>query len=285
MLGTCDLMTVSTQPATPRPSIPASDTALLILLLTAGAYAIAFEYQAGYLSHFGIPETLCEVTPRELIVSGGALLGFATSIFFLTNWALDVLPKSWPTVVRRRVVVLMLLLVLAINAATYSGGTRLGVILLVGIPAVMLLGELLMPLLAYSKLPTYAAKLEASVRADLSLTTPADSAIQALYSAMTPIVAILIFFLVIAAFIAQGLGERAAREQKTYLVSNDYYTPCVVVAALSEGLLCVAYRPDTRATIGEYRFIKPEGASVTLRETGRLQAATPIPREGTHPES
>lgn len=180
---------------------------------------------------------------------------------------------------------LTVFLLLTINLTTFGTAATIGSILLIGIPAVWLLGELLMPLLPHRGLPTYSAKLEASVLADLSRTSPSDNMVQRLFSAITPILVTLIFFLIVAAFLAQGLGERAARDQKTYLVSNDYYTPCVVVAALSEGLLCVGFHPEAHTAIGEYRFIKPDGARVTLRETGPLKAATPILWEGTRPAS
>lgn len=251
----------------------AVDSALLILLLTAGAYAVAFEYQAGYLLHFGVPETLCEVNLRELIIGGAAVLVLATSLLFLTNAMLSVLPKAWPPVVQRRAAFLTFFLVLAINAAAYGQVAGSGSLLLVGIPLVLLLGELLMPLVTHRGLPTYAAKLEASVRADISRTTATDKTVQTLVSAFTPVVAAVILFIVVAAFLAQGLGRRAASEQTKFLVSDDYYTPCAVVAALSEGLLCVSFDARTHATLGVYRFIKPAGASVTLREVGPLKAA------------
>jgi hypothetical protein len=173
--------------------------------------------------------------------------------------------------VRTRITSLMGILAFDFMIASYLALGVFGWALAVGLPAVMLIGELVMPLILYRGLPTYAQKLEASVRGDIEKPTGPDVAlIQGLMRFVTPSVAIFVFVAVITALFAYSVGMREARSQSEYLVL-DGNPPCAVVRALSEGLLCVTFDRHTAIVRGEYTFLKPAGSSLRLRKVGPLK--------------
>lgn len=53
---------------------------LAIAVLTTFAYIIAFSYEVGYLSHFGVPKSLIGLTPRNIFTAFGSM----TMIFVLS---------------------------------------------------------------------------------------------------------------------------------------------------------------------------------------------------------
>lgn len=120
------------------------DSALLVLLLTAASYAVAFAYEAGYLSHFGIPMEFSEVSLRDLLLCGVALVSAFFGIFLVLELPFRALPSKWPPVVRFRVGLDLALLILAfILLSRWGGVSRFAWIVGLGFPAVMLAGELL----------------------------------------------------------------------------------------------------------------------------------------------
>lgn len=159
-----------------------------------------------------------------------------------------------------------------------------------GFAVILILGELVVPLETRRNLPTYAARLNASVRADVSRPGGSEVALaRDLIAVFTPSIFVLLFVSVGAALVANTLGMRAASEQKTFLVAGDD-SLCVVIAALSEGLLCVGFDARTHEALGVYHFIKPEGASIRLRQIGPLkavmatpEASVPLPGAGNPP--
>jgi hypothetical protein len=252
------------------------------LLLTASSYAIAFEYQAGYLSHFGLPADFVEVGARNLIIAAATVLGSAMLFYVFVAGLLDALPKSvrgWSPVVRRRVFFLGFLCVFLYFVSTRMHVTTVALLIGVGLPALMLIGELLTPLFIYRQIPSYAGKLEASVKADIAKQRSSDDLTQAIVRLLTPSIAAVLVVSVAACFFAYSVGESEAHSQKVFLVA-DAEKPCVVIRILSEGLLCVGFDPKTHIARGEYRLLRPDSVHMVLTETGSLGEAEALPVTG-----
>jgi hypothetical protein len=254
--------------------IRTTDSALLILILTATSYAMAFEYQSGYLSHFDLPRELVEVNINSLIVSAGALFATAVALFYFIGIVLKLiapLVKTWHPEVRRRVIFLVVLIVLTAGFEFYLNVSILAAAIGVVFPLIMLLGELLMPLIAYRSLPTYAAKLEASVKDDMRRPKGPDvELVRSLVFVTTPSIAGLLLAAFMSSLFSYAIGVNAAETQKVFLVP-DGVPPCALIRSLSQGLLCVSFDASTKKASGEFRFIKAEGATLHLREIGPLK--------------
>jgi len=269
---------------TPNPSAPEHwprriDSALLGLLLTAASYAVAFEYEAGYLSHFGLPADLVEVGARNLIIAAATVLGSAMLFYVSVAGLLDTLPKSvrgWPPVVRRRLFFLGFLCLFLYFVFTRMHVTTVALLIGVGLPGLMLIGELVMPLIGHRQVPTYAGRLEASVKADLATELRSDDLTQAIVRLLTPSVAAVLVVSVAACVFAYSLGESEAHSQKVFLVA-DAEKPCAVIRILSEGLLCVGFDPKTHIARGEYRLLRPDSVQMVLTQTGSLGEVEPVP--------
>lgn len=277
---------------TPNPSAPEHwtrriDSALLGLLLTAASYAVAFEYEAGYLSHFGLPAELVEVGARNLLIAAATVLGSAMLFYVFVAALLDALPKSvrgWPPVVRRRVLFLGFLCVFLYVVFTRMHVTTRALVLGVGVPLVILIGELVMPLMGHRHVPSYAGKLEASVKSDLARELHSDELTQAILRLLTPTVAAVLVVATAAGVFAYSVGESQAHGQKVFLVVNAE-RPCAVIRILSVGLLCVGFDPKTRLTRGDYRLLRPDSVQMVLAQTGPLGEVEPGPmsRDATEP--
>ena len=254
------------------------DSAFLILLLTASSYAIAFQYEAGYLSHFGVPTEYVEVNTGRLIIAAGATFFVITTTVFLWSSLKTVLPRVTPLrlVVTNRLAVLATWLVISLLVANEMEGTWFTKVLVCVFPVTMLVGELIMPLVSHRKVRTYAAKLEASVSQDLAR-KPLDPTAELRAVAIkiaSPVGAAFLFAVLVLISFSFAAGVHVARLQSDFLVANAE-SPCVVLRSLSEGLLCVSFDAKTKTAHGEYRFLKPEGAVLSLSATGPLTKAEP----------
>ena len=263
------------------------DSALLVLLLTAACYGVAFAYQAGYLSHFGVPTELAEVSVRDLFLCAGALSSIAIGLFAFVQIALRLLPKKWSSTVRHRVgfhvVWLGVMLVLLPRWAPRPVTALIGF----GFPAVMLVGELLMPLLTHRDIPGYSAKLEASIRQDVAreAKTIDGNFFTALFALLSRPIALFVLAAFLIAIFSYAAGRDEARRRDVYPVPREQ-PDCVIVRSLSLGLLCVGFDEKTRQAVAEYRFLRPEDIRLTLKHTGPLkEAETPTEEPKPTPES
>ncbi len=77
----------------------AFDGALIVLLLTAASYLVAFGFDVGYLSYFGLPMILAEVSLRGLLFCAGAGIGLGFLLIvadtLVTSLPLNIAPIVW----------------------------------------------------------------------------------------------------------------------------------------------------------------------------------------------
>lgn len=260
------------------------DSALLILLLTASSYAIAFQYEAGYLSHFGVPTEYVEVNAGRLIVAAGvSFFSVVTALMIWSSFRL-VLPRvtRMQIAVTNRLAYLVTWVLISLLLANELAGSWFSRALLCGFPLMLLVGELVGPLFTHRKLPTYRRRLETSILQDIGVdrgTDPSAEVKSVFVRVASPVGAAFLFVVLLLSTFAQAAGVHVARLQSDFLVAN-VEQPCVVVRSLSEGLLCVSFDPKTRAPRGEYRFLKPEGSVLRLTSLGPL--AKVEPQRATH---
>jgi len=248
------------------------DSALLVLLPTAGSYGIAFEYQEGYLRHFGVPSDFVQVGVRELLTGGVALLFSLAVVLCVVNFALRLLPEKGRMISPRsrfRMVSLAIFLVFLLMALR-AMGAPLTVYLAYG-TALALALALAMEL--HSAERNHAAQ---------PLIIDNDFFRRAIrFLGRNP--ASLIMTVILVGLFSNLLGGLDARERGTFLVPAEGpcdLPSCVVIKPLSQGFLCVGFDAKTRRAGGElpaggkypvgsgypdgseYLFIKPEGAKL-----------------------
>jgi hypothetical protein len=254
------------------------DSALLILLLTAGAYAIAFQYESGYLSHFGVPSEYAEVSAGRLVAAAAvALFSIAVAALLWSSLKL-VLARAAPLhlAVANRLAHLITWLVIALLLANQIEGPFFGKILMCALPAILLVGELLMPLITHRHLLSYAEQLETSVLEDLARERegPGAEPQAVVVRIAAPAAAVFLLVTLLLTGLAYAAGAQVARLQSEFLVAAAE-VPCAVVRSSSRGLLCVSFDADKRAALREFRFLKAADTTVTLSSIGPLTQVEP----------
>lgn len=224
--------------------------ALVIAGASAFSYALAYAYNAGFTSHFGLPPLLVPPTLGRVLQAAGAV-----GLVLITFWniALPVwhfMPENTTAVSRavRRIIRMALfigLLAFTLFDGLSAWGAFLGV---VGFFAVM---ELLFPLLAQRRVQGYEAKLLAQEEVE-------DRATQrSLFSTAHDALGRTNYLLVIAAFIllviGRGLGANTAKTQEDYFVLAD--APGYIVVAMDDNMMVLAgYDPGSLTLNGQFRI-------------------------------
>jgi hypothetical protein len=91
------------------PGFPMSET-IAILIMTCLSYWFVFRYESAYLSEFGVPIELLDITITALLSAALYVSGFAFAISFITSHIVDVWPKN-PAAGRKlmRIVIILML--------------------------------------------------------------------------------------------------------------------------------------------------------------------------------
>jgi len=140
------------------------ETGLLVPLVTAYAYALSFAYQAGYLSHFGLPVEFVDVTLQQLLRCGSvAILGM-----YLAFQGLDLLLSLRPSSISRGAdlkfvecavfLVLQIVLLKVVDATTW-----LWVVILMLFSGLPIFYYFLFPIWAHSTVRGYWQRVEAHI--------------------------------------------------------------------------------------------------------------------------
>lgn len=263
---------------TPVHWIKTIDSALLISLITATSYAVAFQYEAGYLSHFGLPTEYVEVNASRLIIAAGATLFCIVTAMLIWSGINTALPRitGLHAAISNRLTYLLTWGAISLLLANEIEGSPVARALIVGFPVMMLLGELLFPLITHRHLKTYHAKLETSVREYMAREQkdPTAALNSVVVRVVSPTGAAFLYAALLLTTFANAAGVHVARLQSDFLIA-EIASPCAVVRPLSEGLLCVGFDAKSKVVRDEYRFLKPEDTLLALRAVGPLIKAEP----------
>jgi hypothetical protein len=250
------------------------DTSLVILFLTAVSYSAAFTYQAAYLGQFGIPPEFAEVSIKELLLFVGAVGAGFFAIITFADAAMKLWPKSFPASVIPRTVGICVWLAITIILLGLRGAPLVSWLISLAFPTLIAFGEFVLPILTFRHLPTYAAKVEASVHTD----TSGHGIGGTLVRLLGPTTFLAVFTAITTMLFADAEGIYQARTRDTFLVTTGDQ-PCVVIRQLSEGLLCATFSYRDKLLLGDYRFLKAEGTEFSLKHIGRLAAVEPQAHE------
>jgi hypothetical protein len=246
----------------------AFDSALVILLLTAAAYLVAFGFDVGYLSYFGLPMILAEASLRGLLfcAGAGAWLGF---LLIVADTFVTLLPFNVPPVVWRK---LSVLTVVVLAICTYVWLEELpwvDLAVLSVLPIWFVCSEMLWPLFVYRSKATYEAKLlaveESRKRKDKGIVARLRRANLEIAGRH---VAVLLVFLTVIAF-APAVGVYIARTQDTFAMSLGS-NPCLVLRVRQDGVLCASVDLQRHLVTGSFEIFSSVGAKIQMVETGHI---------------
>ena len=196
-------------------SLLLSSAGVAIISLT--GYLIAFIYELGYTSFFGIPYTLIELSLVVILTAIGGLFLIIVCIVFCVN-------AIWPffadrtSVIHRRLIAWLPFFIMYLGLLLIYGGTpqfsvtvrNIGFLL-----AILLFSEFIWPLLTQRRKKTYIEKLEAQENLTYS-----DDKSFFYWIASKPIGLAggrLVFALFLLYLFSHSLGESAAMKQESFL--------------------------------------------------------------------
>jgi hypothetical protein len=244
------------------------DSAIIVVIMTAIAYVLAFQFDNGYLGYFGLPTILAEVSLRNLLFSLWTTMVFILLVIngmtlLLVSW-----PYHWPAIVQRYVASYVGMTLMTVFILGLLGAPLLAWLISFGAIAFLAIVYLVLPL-AHSA-STYAGKLQALEDVNPFFMKGLPPALQ---RRGFPVPLLWITGCLLAFMYADIYGTLVARTQSSFLVSaSGGGTVCAVLRVRDQGLLCADFDPATKQMKGEYRFLKPDAVGLSLRNTGRPRA-------------
>lgn len=218
-------------------------------IASALSYAVAYAYQSGFASHFGLPPLLLSPTIGS-ILQAGAAVGVVLIVFWnFASVAWHFSPRGDTALKRviRRVVALALVMGLLFLPVL---DRKSGWIAFVAMLGFFVFFEFVFPLIAQRKIIGYENKLleQEELERHVAQHSLLDRAVIAFgKSALRLLVAAVLLI-----FVSYSVGLRAAINQEEFFVLAD--RPGYVVAAVEDNLLILAaYMPATLTLTGTYQ--------------------------------
>lgn len=246
--------------------------ALFIAILTAGAYWLAFRYEAGYLSGFGLPADLVEVSLQTTLIVTLALSGAIWTIFSIINLVLMLWPEH--PAIQEKVFRVGILLLLPLWHLLNYGFRAQDWILYVGFLVFVAIFEIVWPLLVFRSKPTLRERFVADEIAEARVRERGIAG--RIFVAFGPAAYGLLVLFLLGSMLAHTAGRAKATTQKEYVVFADG-PDIAVVRMYRDVILAVPFDRKTRTVQGEVVIRKIGIENVRLRldaDAGPLQQRT-----------
>jgi hypothetical protein len=214
--------------------------ALLIAILTAGAYLVAFSYEAGYLSKFSVPLYLIKINIEILL-------------FLLGNFIAMLFPEH--PALQEKVIRILILLIFPISNLINYGLRKEDIKLYLITFCIIILLEILWPFIIFRK--------EKSIKNRFIADEIAESKVKArgilgrLHLSIGPLFSNLIYIIILGAILANSAGKAKAITQKEYYLLGDN-SNIVIIRIYSDMLIGISVDSKTKL-IGEKIIIQKIG--------------------------
>lgn len=206
--------------------------ALIGVIATAVAYALAYNYEVGYTSYFGVTSTLVEISLRSIVLSLVTLAGLVGSALFLEYIAYSFVEERFkartPLVIRG----------IAFMAFVSAGIALLSVGSLWFYASVALASATFATFLLVGFWKVSDGKKSYAAKLDLF-----DRYTRLGYPGSGRLIWIGLFTAALAQILiiaAQEAGRRAAGNQERFMIAN-VVPPCIVIRSYAENFICVQY--------------------------------------------
>ncbi len=240
----------------------------LLALATASAYLLAFYYERGYASYFGIPADLIAVDLRSLLLFGAAFVSLAVILLLVMNFLVMTFPsKAHPGLKRTLFTVGFFSIACFIPVGLYGidRPEKWWWVLILYIP--FLFFQFVYPLFAARREHGYLNKLAAVHASDDRRPDLATAA--AARFGMTPVV--LVSLLLIGIATAPLAGGAAAMKRTSFLILGSK-PPRVVLRTYGDTLVCALADLEKHEVSADFLLIKVGDNSypLMLQDVGPL---------------
>lgn len=256
------------------------DKAAVIALATPIAYLLAFQHERGYLSFFGLPETLVDVSLKDLLLTAAWIVSAVYPVYQCVDYALILLPESWPKRIRHRVIALVCGEVLiAPLIGTLADSIKVFLICTAAI-VVLFLIIVIAPLIKGRNQPTDTAADGHPTPLERYASKGVTAVLHRVGVAPTTVIAV--SFVLFGYYFASLIGLYHAMTQGSFLLNESSNgNVCAVIRVRDSDYLCADVDIAAHKLTGDYKFLKAEATKVSLRKTGRLsgpdESKEPLP--------
>jgi hypothetical protein len=214
-----------------------------VAAISVGGYLVAFAYEAGYMTRFGVPIAFITLNLTSVFIAILALFSVIMVAFLAVNAVYPMLLKAEGPVRRALVRNSPFLIILLVMLIIYNGtGEFWGWLFVAGL---VLIGEFIFPLVTQRGKMTYREKLEANEKMVGDHDDSSSSLIGILGSTPGGLAGVCaVGYFVLILYFSFALGTSKALKQKDFLVVADK-KKMVVLRVYDGQLLCV---PFDRAT-------------------------------------
>ncbi|MGA0570052.1 hypothetical protein ACO2Q9_04960 [Variovorax sp. VNK109] len=240
-------------------------TDAVVVALTSGwAYCIAFAYEAGFCSHFGVPLHLITPSLTALLTAAFAVLLGITAMLYAAAWPLALVPKSARRL-RRKLFAFALLVVITL----FWYRLELDGLIQIGVGAVILFGGYAYRL-AVGK-GTVKERLSSGSEKSFTDIDPMFGPVEKVWGSNVTGAFATIFFPV---YVAWVVGMGVATNQSSFLMLDEH-PAFALVRSYGDTLIAVKIDEDKKSIEGSVFISKipaaPEVLKTTLKQTGKLK--------------
>jgi len=253
------------EPSQARPRLLGE--AAILAAFSGLSYMLAFRYETGYASHFGVPDTLITVDLRSLLFFATLLGSAGIIVLFLFNHLFMVFPRNMSPALRRSIIKMGFVWIWVLIPFALFGPERTDKWVYIFVFALFITAfEFLWPLFFERKVSGYATKLAAAQAKDDSLPD-----LFSLSNWTARNIVLLVWLVGGALLVAGWIGEAQAFRRREFLVWHTE-PPRVVVRAYGDLLICAQLNRATREVLPVFVVVKEGDPSLelTLEDIGRL---------------
>jgi len=210
---------------------------ILIALATLLGYLIAYRYESGYMSFFGVPDDFIEINLIRVLIAGFTIFSVLLTFIVMIEGLLFLLPKDLGFFTRPLLKLSPFLLAVVISLLTYGLEWRKYIFLLILLIIFSFL-EFVFPLLSQKEVKGYREKLIAQDKYDTErISTRFISHFYENVERPTIFIFAIILFVVL---FAATFGESKAMRQIDYLTINTS-PEAVVIRTYGDKLICLPF--------------------------------------------
>ncbi|RZT75736.1 hypothetical protein EV678_2923 [Azospira oryzae] len=236
----------------PRTGSPAISDAIWVIALTAASYAVAFSYESGFAKYFNIPVSLITISPTLLLNAGGSLLAAAIPMYAIANAIWPLLPRSETALAKavRLLVKQTLFLVFLFSPLLLHGE---GWYLFGGVIAFTAFFELVFPLIAQRKIPTFEQKLVEQDKIERNASS--FSLIGTAVGRFGRAPVLFLFLLLVVSSFASVLGGQTAKAKTDFLlVKGEPNT--VLLCQYDSVFVTQSFDPESKVLTGYIKIAR-----------------------------
>lgn len=244
---------------------------ILIAVASGVSYAVAFSYQTGFASYFGLPPLLLSPTIGT-VLKAATVIGAAILLFFIiANAIWQFVPRGVSALsrsIRRLIIIVLMTGLLAFQISNNIMDILLPIIILI----FFVFFDFVFPLIVHRGVNGYENKLIAqeSIEKDSHQHSLIGHVAGTLGYNPVRIVAIIVLLI----YFSHLVGVKAARDQREFFILTD--RPNYIVAAIDENIVVLANYDQTKSALtGTYQVERLSDSrtwTLQMRHIGNIAA-------------